>query len=149
MNKISIVIPAYNEVEGIAETLDQVSRVAASLRYDTEILVVDDGSTDGTSEAIPDSFRVIRHARNKGYGAALKTGLLEAEGDVIVILDADLTYPPERIPEMLDHLEFQDMVVGARTGDTVHIPLVRRPAKWILNQLANRVAGERIPDHKS
>ncbi|MCA9425197.1 MAG: glycosyltransferase family 2 protein [Candidatus Omnitrophica bacterium] len=149
MNKISIVIPAYNEVEGIAETLDQVSRVAASLRYDTEILVVDDGSTDGTSEAIPDSFRVIRHARNKGYGAALKTGLLEAEGDVIVILDADLTYPPERIPEMLDHLEFQDMVVGARTGDTVHIPLVRRPAKWILNQLANRVAGERIPDLNS
>ncbi|MCA9413020.1 MAG: glycosyltransferase family 2 protein [Candidatus Omnitrophica bacterium] len=149
MNKISIVIPAYNEVEGIAETLDQVSRVAASLRYDTEILVVDDGSTDGTSEAIPDSFRVIRHARNKGYGAALKTGLLEAEGDVIVILDADLTYPPERIPEMLDHLEFQDMVVGARTGDTVHIPLVRRPAKWILNQLANRVAGEKIPDLNS
>ena len=149
MTKISIVIPAYNEVEGIQETLQQVSKVVDSLPDETEILVIDDGSDDGTAEQIPDSIRVVRHDRNRGYGAALKTGLIHAEGERVVILDADLTYPPDRIPEMLEHLENQDMVVGSRTGTTVHIPLIRRPAKWVLTQLATLVAGQKIPDMNS
>ncbi|MCA9450553.1 MAG: glycosyltransferase family 2 protein, partial [Candidatus Omnitrophica bacterium] len=145
----SILIPAYNEVGGIDQTLAQVQKALASIPFDSEILVIDDGSTDGTAEKIPGTVRLIRHERNRGYGAALKTGLIESEGDVIVILDADLTYPPERIPELLDRLVDRDMVVGARTGATVHIPMIRRPAKWFLNQLANRVAGQKIPDLNS
>lgn len=147
---LSILIPAFNEAEGIESTLEQVARVVASLPCETEILVIDDGSTDGTAERISDpSVKIVRHSKNRGYGAALKTGLIHAEGDWVVIMDADLTYPPDRIPDMLARLEDWDMVVGARVGDRVHIPLSRRPAKWILNQLANRVAGEKIPDLNS
>ncbi len=150
VKKISILIPAFNEESGIQKTLDQVSSVAASLPFPAEILVIDDGSTDRTVERISGpSVRVLRHRRNRGYGAALKTGLTHATGDWIVIMDADLTYPPERIPELLARLNEADMVVGARTGESVKIPWVRKPAKWMLTQLANRVAGEKIPDLNS
>lgn len=148
--KISILIPAYNEEQGIEATLERVALAADSLPGECEIIVVDDGSTDGTSRKIQgERFRVVRHDRNRGYGAALKTGLLAAEGDAVVIMDADLTYPPERIPELVGFLNDYDMAVGARTGETVKIPFTRRPAKWVLNQLANRVAGEKIPDLNS
>ncbi len=150
VNKISILIPAYNEEAGIETTLDQISKVTESLPFECEILVIDDGSTDQTLERVHSSkVRVLKHDRNRGYGAALKTGLVHSEGDWIVIIDADLTYPPERIPELLARMNDCDMVVGARTGDEVHIPWVRRPAKWVLTQLANRVAGEKIPDLNS
>ena len=82
-------------------------------------------------------------------GVDSQTGLTHATGDWIVIMDADLTYPPERIPELLARLNEADMVVGARTGESVKIPWVRKPAKWMLTQLANRVAGEKIPDLNS
>ena len=73
---------------------------------------------------------VLRHRSNRGYGAALKTGITAASNPYIVITDADGTYPSEYIPELLAHLEQADMVVGARIGRKVKIPLIRRPAKW-------------------
>ena len=149
MVAVSIVIPAYNETGGIRPTLEQLKDAVTEL--DCEILVVDDGSSDDTATQAEacEGIRVLRHDVNRGYGAALKTGIRNARGDVICITDADGTYPNDRIPELFGLMDRYDMVVGARTGANVAIPLVRRPAKWCLNQLANLMAGTKIPDLNS
>lgn len=147
---VSIVIPAYNEEEGVGHVISELREVLERHFITAEIVVVDDGSTDATAQAaLAAGARVLRHRSNRGYGAALKTGITAASNQYIVITDADGTYPAEYIPEMLAHLEHADMVVGARVGRKVHIPLVRRPAKWVLNRLANYLTGARIPDLNS
>lgn len=143
---VTIVVPAYNEVNGIQGVLEELRAQDPSW----EVLVVDDGSTDGTGEIVQASgFRVLRHAVNRGYGASLKTGIRAAAADRIVITDADGTYPNERIGDLVALLDEYDMVVGARIGDKVHIPLIRRPAKWALNRLADYLSGTQIPDLNS
>lgn len=143
---VSIVVPAYNEVSGIREVLEELRRLDPTW----EVLVVDDGSTDGTGAIAAESgFRVIRHKVNRGYGASLKSGIRAATGSWIVITDADGTYPNERIPELVAGLAEHHMVVGARTGEKVHIPMLRRPAKRALNGLANYLSETRIPDLNS
>lgn len=149
----SVVIPAYNEEQGIEQVLQQLCATLSDSPVPYEIIVVDDGSRDKTA-AILGSFRGIRlisHPVNKGYGAALKTGIRFAEHNLICITDADGTYPNERILELIDHMQrhHTDMIVGARIGKHVHIPLVRRPAKWFVAQLANFVCDQHIPDLNS
>lgn len=147
---ISVVIPAYNEEDGIIDSVNSVQKVMEKSKYDYEIIVVDDGSTDKTSERVRETgARVVRHDINRGYGAGLKTGINAAKGDWIVITDADRTYPAERIPDLLRHASDNDMVVGARIGEAAKIPLIRRPAKWVLAQLANYLAETKIPDYNS
>lgn len=147
---VSILVPVYNEAEMIGETMRQITEMCRHLPYPAEVIVIDDGSTDGTAQQVDTAdVVVVRHDSNRGYGAALKTGLRHAQGERIVIIDADLTYPVQRIPDLLNELETCDMAVGARTGEQVHIPWVRRPAKWFLKVLANRVAGQKIPDLNS
>jgi glycosyltransferase involved in cell wall biosynthesis len=147
---VSIIIPAYNEENGINELIRNVKETMDQSPYKYEIVVIDDGSTDRTSmEAKGTGARILRHLKNRGYGAALKTGIRAAKYDVIVITDADGTYPSEVIPEIVGKLDGTDMVVGARTGQNVNIPLVRRPAKWILGKLATYITGEKIPDLNS
>jgi glycosyltransferase involved in cell wall biosynthesis len=148
MPRLLILVPAYNEELGIAATLERLKQVVAPLH--AEILVVDDGSTDRTAElATASGVRVIRHDTNRGYGASLKTGLRNTDADWICITDADGTYPCERIPDLVEHMSRYDMVVGARTGANVAIPLIRRPAKMFLNVLANVLTGQKIPDLNS
>jgi glycosyltransferase involved in cell wall biosynthesis len=150
MKKVSIIIPAYNEEAHIQPVLTDLQLLFEQHGIKGEIIVVDDGSTDATGRAAKAvGARVIRHRSNRGYGAALKTGILAASNGNIGILDADGTYPAKYLPEMLEELEQSDMVVGARIGQNVHIPLVRRPAKWLLNRLANYVSNARIPDLNS
>jgi glycosyltransferase involved in cell wall biosynthesis len=147
---VSVVIPAYNEEAAVREQVDNVRRVLNSHAVVHEIVVVDDGSQDRTvEEAIKSQARVLRHPANRGYGASLKTGILAAKYDTIVITDADGTYPAEEIPSLVAKLETADMVVGARTGAEVHIPFIRKPAKKILGWLAARISGQRIPDLNS
>ena len=147
---ISIIIPAYNEENAIAETIEQVRAIMTASSYDYELIVVDDGSTDSTGQrARQTGVRVIRHDENRGYGASLKDGIRAAKGDWIVITDADGTYPNDRIPDLLKHAGEHDMVVGARTGDAAKIPFVRRPAKWVLSKLANYLSETKIPDYNS
>jgi hypothetical protein len=147
---ISIIIPAYNEQAAIASQIMSVREVMRSNGITHEIIIVDDGSEDATAEkAIEAGARVLRKPENRGYGAAIKTGILAAEHDTIVIIDADGTYPAEQIPNLVRKLQTTDMVVGARTGDHVQISWVRRPAKWLLGLLANRVSGQSIPDLNS
>ncbi len=150
---LSVIIPAYNEEKGIGPVLSQLARVLAERGWLFELVVVDDGSQDETA-AVAGQYpgvTVLHHRTNRGYGAALKTGLRHARYNLICITDADGTYPNQRIPELIERLLYgqYDMVVGARIGARVAIPWVRRPAKWVISQLANFVAGEIIPDLNS
>ncbi|MBN1993488.1 MAG: glycosyltransferase family 2 protein [Anaerolineae bacterium] len=148
---VSVVIPAYNEEVAIGPVLKQVVEIlnGATPRY--EIIVVDDGSGDNTAQVAQTcpQVKVLRLPSNRGYGAALKAGIRHAAGQIIVITDADGTYPNNRIPDLLTQMAQADMVVGARTHPNVRIPVLRRPAKWFLRKLAEYVAEAQIPDLNS
>lgn len=147
---VSIVIPAFNEEHGVGPVVRRLRELCSQCGIRNEVIVVDDGSKDATAEAAAAAgARVVRHRSNRGYGAALKTGITVAKYNIVAITDADGTYPSETIPLMLAELEQADMVVGARTGNNVRIPWVRRPAKWVLNKLANYVTNSQIPDLNS
>jgi len=147
---VSVVIPAYNEGAHVAAQVIAVRETLARSGWTHEILVVDDGSQDRTAaEADSTGARVLRRPRNRGYGAALKLGIRHATYDWILITDADGTYPVESIPALLAAAERSEMVVGARLGASVSIPLARRPAKWFLTRLASYLAGQRLPDINS
>jgi glycosyltransferase involved in cell wall biosynthesis len=147
---VSVILPAYNEQNAVASQVEAIRRTLCAHDLAHEIIVVDDGSQDLTAkEASQARARVIRHAENRGYGAAIKTGILAATYETIVIIDADGTYPADQIPHLVTMLESADMVVGARIGKRVHIPWVRRPAKWLLGRLASLIAGHPIPDLNS
>lgn len=150
---ISIIIPAYNEERGISSVIEQLLVIMKSLEMPCELIVVDDGSVDQTAERVGAfaDVSLIQHQINRGYGAALKTGIRHAHYDLICISDADGTYPNDQIPPMLAsfHEKMLDMIVGARVGTGVKIPLIRRPAKWFIRKLAEIVAGSQIPDINS
>ncbi|MCK4619109.1 MAG: glycosyltransferase family 2 protein [Desulfobacterales bacterium] len=153
MKKISIVIPVYNEEkESLSNTISQLFRI--SWPGNMEIIVVDDGSDEKVKDleiSSMDRIKIIRHKRNRGYGAALKTGISNSCNECIVITDADGTYPNERIPELVAIFEKGnfDMVVGARVGRNVKIPLIRKPAKWFITKLASYLTDTKIPDINS
>ncbi len=150
---LAVIVPAYNEENAISQTVEQICSVMDGTGSDWELIVVDDCSSDGTTRALEaiehPRLRVLRHSRNKGYGASLKTGVLAAERQLVAITDADGTYPNRRIPELASQLGEGAMIVGARTGKSARIPLVRRPAKWAIGELANYLAQYRIPDLNS
>lgn len=150
MDGVSIVIPAFNEEGAIDEGVRDVLAVMEKSGIPFELVVVDDGSADRTAElAEAAGARVVSLPENQGYGAALKAGINRTRHDIIVITDADGTYPAEQIPVLLGELGEYDMVVGARIGANVAIPMVRRPAKWFLRKLASYLAGREIPDLNS
>jgi glycosyltransferase involved in cell wall biosynthesis len=150
---ISIVIPAFNEAAAIAESIGSLRAALAvsPATADAQILVVDDGSTDDTGRlASAAGATVIRHPHNVGYGQSLKTGIRAARHDTIVIIDADLTYPPEAIPELVAQLgQGFDMVVGARTGHHYEGSVYKGPLRQVLKFLVEFSAGRSIPDANS
>lgn len=149
---VSVVVPVFNEATGVERTMTELLRARSRLADASEILVVDDGSTDATPGILRrfSDITVIRHAENRGYGAALKTGIRAARGDVLAIMDADGTYPAGDLPRLL--LELTDgvgMVVGVRSGGAEAFPPLRRPGKAIVSALAAFLVGRRIPDLNS
>jgi len=152
---LSIVIPAYNEENGIGPVLKEMQGEieALNLPIPVEVIIVNDGSKDKTSEAIEpfvgDLFKLVVHPVNRGYGAALKTGIRAAQHPWILITDADGTYPNEHIPDVLKDRTSYDMIVGARIGENTNIPLIRRPPKWVLRKLASVLSQQNIPDLNS
>src|SRR2546425_452542 len=104
MNSVSIVIPVYNEIQTLAAVLDRV-RMASTAGLKKEVIVVDDGSTDGCREYLQqldaNGVSCVFHERNRGKGAALRTGFARATRDVVLVYDADLEYDPDEYPKLL------------------------------------------------
>jgi glycosyltransferase involved in cell wall biosynthesis len=139
---LTIIIPAYDEGDAIGAVISR----ARALRPQAEILVVDDGSGDNTTEAASAAgARVIRHPYNKGNGAAVKTGLRNAGGDVVLLLDADGQHSPEDIERVLSGIGEYDLVVGARTRDS-ESARIRDIGNAVFNNLATYLSGRKIPD---
>ena len=147
---VTIVIPAYNEQDAIGTVLEAIDATMSECDWRYEVVVVDDGSTDETAAVVKRyPVRLIELPDNRGYGMALTTGIEAARTELIVIIDADTTYPASAIPTLLSHADRYDMVVGARTGEDVNVPLIRRPAKALLRWLASYLAEQPIPDLNS
>jgi len=143
---VSIILPAFNEEAIIGSVVHKIKNVLAAYGREFEILVIDDGSTDETGEQAKISgAHVIRHPYNIGNGAAVKTGIRNARGSILVMLDADGQHPPEDIPRLLKKIGPYDMVVGARKS-TSESAVHRDLANHVYNGLASYVSGHKIKD---
>jgi glycosyltransferase involved in cell wall biosynthesis len=155
---VSIVLPCHNE-EG--HVVAEVARICAAMdasEFDYELVAYDDASTDETlarlreAEAQYPRLRVVAFRRNGGSGTVRRIGTQQARGQIVVWTDADMSYPNERIPELVAMLADEpglDQVVGARTSEEGTHKLLRVPAKWFIRKLAERLTGEQIPDLNS
>jgi len=148
--QLSVVVPAYDEVENLPTLVAELTSVLAATGRSWELLLVDDGSRDGTGEAMEAAaareprIRVLRLERNAGQSAALAAGLVRARGDQVVTLDADLQNDPADIPALLHALERADVVSGVRA--TRNDTWVRRASSRIANGFRRAVLGDRVTD---
>ena len=149
----AIIIPVYNEERVIADTVARLLRITESIRgWEFDITCVNDGSSDTTGVILEtlSGIRVITHEVNRGYGAALRTGLDSCRSDWVFIVDADATYPLEDLPRLLEPIpEGYDMVVGARGGEGIDLKPFHRVARWILRKMAHALTGTMVPDLNS
>ncbi|ANT61242.1 hypothetical protein AYJ57_13200 [Salipiger sp. CCB-MM3] len=147
---LSVVVPAFNEEGSLGKTIEEIRAVLEATDIPSEIIVVDDGSEDGTRQEALDAGVILEvNPGNLGYGASLKRGINRSQYDYVAILDADSTYPPRYLPEMFALAQDADMVVGDRGGAMNNVPLIRRPAKRVLNGLANFLAERKLNDLNS
>jgi glycosyltransferase involved in cell wall biosynthesis len=149
---VSVVLPVYNEVGHLAQEVKRIRTALETSGRTFEIIVVDDGSNDGSGEALEaiPGIRLIRFRTNRGSGSARKAGTSAARGRVVVWTDCDLTYPNEDIPRLVDTLdEGWDQVVGARTSEQGTHRALRVPAKWLIRRLASYLTDTKIPDLNS
>lgn len=145
--RLSIIIPAYNEAEAIGPTLRKLSGMTFPIEH--EIIIVDDGSTDDTYKVCSE-FPVIllKHSVNKGYGAALKTGIRKSSGDRIIILDSDGQHDPDEISKFIDLLEEYDMVIGERSAESFQVAN-RKLGKRIIRKVGEYLVEQKLPDFNS
>jgi glycosyltransferase involved in cell wall biosynthesis len=144
---ISVVIPAYNEAEGIPNLLEKIVELGYHKSY--EIIVVDDGSSDETAEIVKQfPVRLISHHTNKGYGAALKTGIRKAKGQKIIMLDSDGQHDPEYIPQIAALLEEHELVIGERTSDSFQVKN-RQGGKKLIRKVGEYLFDQKLPDFNS
>jgi polyisoprenyl-phosphate glycosyltransferase len=154
----SIVLPCYNEREHVMQEIKRISAAMDDSKIPYELIVIDDGSTDGTREVLAaaakefPAMRFMPFNRNGGSGTARRIGTREARGEIVVWTDADMTYPNERIPEFVQHLlddDSVDQVVGARTSEEGTYKILRVPAKWVIRRIASYLTNTEIPDLNS
>ena len=155
---VSIILPCYNEQDHVAAEVARICSAMDASGYSYEVLAFDDASTDETlarlHEAAPrfPHLQVVHFHRNGGSGTVRRIGTQRARGEIVVWTDADMTYPNERIPELVQMLEKDstvDQVVGARTSEEGTHKILRVPAKWFIRKLAERLTNFRIPDLNS
>lgn len=145
----SLVIPAFDEGQAIGAVVADFRGLLERIGCDYELIVVDDGSTDETAEqAERHGATVIRHERNRGYGAALKTGIRRSHHGLVAIADADGQHTGAQLRDLLAELADADVAIGMRDAAS-HVPFTRLPGKLILKWVANWVTGSVIPDLNS
>jgi glycosyltransferase involved in cell wall biosynthesis len=145
--QISVIVPVWNEVDTITGLFQDIRAVLETIGQPYEILAIDDGSQDGTQEkllALP-FVRTCVHPYNKGNGAAVKTGLRQATGRLLVLMDGDGQHDPKDIPHLLAYAETHELVIGSRPSGTAQ-PYLRRSANRFYNWLATYVSGQRVVD---
>ncbi len=143
----TIIVPAYNEEDAIKISLDKIVNSGYHKKY--EVIYVNDGSTDSTREIISEyPVKLINHNVNKGYGAALKTGIRKASGDKVVILDSDGQHDPQYIDKLIEMLDDYDMVIGERGVDS-HQVRKRRSGKKIIRKVGEYLVEQKLPDYNS
>jgi len=148
---VSVVLPIYNERGHLRQEIDRIRTALTASPYTFEIIVVDDGSNDGSEVdlAAIDGIRLLRHPHNRGSGAARRTGTTAARGRVVVWTDVDMTYPNEDIPQLVKELDGFDHVVGARRTEEGTVRFLRVPAKWFIRKLASYLTDTDIKDLNS
>jgi polyisoprenyl-phosphate glycosyltransferase len=155
---VSIVLPCYNEQDHVVAEVTRICAAMDTSGYTYELLAYDDSSTDETLarlyEAAPSfpQLQVVHFHRNGGAGTVRRIGTQQARGEIVVWTDADMTYPNERMPELVQMLEKEptlDQVVGARTSEEGTHKYLRVPAKWFIRKLAERLTNSQIPDLNS
>jgi glycosyltransferase involved in cell wall biosynthesis len=153
MTDRTLVVPIYNEIGSIDDMLDRVSEFIIYY-FEWDVVIVDDGSTDGTKEKIlsrelGNRVRVVHHKNNKGYGAALKTGILSTESNLIGIIDADGTYPFDEFKNLLVYSTDYPMVVGARVKKNAAIPFIKKVPKFFIRKFASYITNTNVIDFNS
>lgn len=144
---LTVVIPAFNEAAAVGQVVASVFENCGDIV--SQVIVVDDGSADETARAAEQAgARVLRHPVNRGYGAALKTGILAAGSGWIATLDADGQHDTSDLRGLCQRRGGYDMVIGSRRG-LLHSQLWRMPGKWLLWAMASYLVGQRIPDLNS
>jgi glycosyltransferase involved in cell wall biosynthesis len=148
---VSVVLPIYNEKGHLRAEIDRIRAALEKSRYSFELIVVDDGSNDGSESELSriEGITLITHRRNQGSGAARRTGTTAARGRVVVWTDVDMTYPNDLIPELVDSMEGLDHVVGWRQTEEGTHKLLRTPAKWVIRKLASFLSETDIKDLNS
>ena len=148
---VSVVLPVHNEAGHVEREIQRITSALEASPYRYELIVVDDGSTDGSDEILAglEGIHLVRFGRNRGTGAARKAGTHLARGRVVVWTDVDMTYPNEDIPRLVKELEGFDQVVGARTSERGKMKALRVPAKWLIRKLASYLSDTKIPDLNS
>ncbi len=148
---VSVILPVHNERGHLAREIDRVRTALEQSPYSFELIVIDDGSTDGSGEDLQqmDGIRLMRFAKNRGTGSARKAGTHAARGRVVVWTDVDMTYPNDEIPQLVKEMDGWDQVVGARTTEEGTAKALRVPAKWFIRKLASYLVETPIPDLNS
>jgi glycosyltransferase involved in cell wall biosynthesis len=145
--RYSVIIPAYNEAEGLRNLLQKLVSEGYHNRF--EIIIVDDGSTDGTGQmASGFPVRVVHHTGNKGYGAALKTGIRKATGDYVITMDSDGQHDPKYLEEMTLLLKEHEMVIGTRSAAS-HQVKTRQAGKRVIRWVGEYLVEQKLPDYNS
>ena len=148
---VSIVLPVYNEADHLEQEVLRIRKAMEGSELSYEIVIVDDGSTDGSGDLAGslEGVRLLRFATNRGSGSARKYGTMASSGRVVVWTDVDMTYPNHEIPSLVDAMEGYDQVVGARNSEEGTVKLLRRAAKWLIRKLASYLSKTEIPDLNS
>jgi len=148
--KTSVIVPIFNEAELLQAVLERVRAV----EFEKELILVDDGSTDGTRDILerekgkPDTI-VLLHERNRGKGAAIRTGLRAATGEIVIIQDADMEYDPAQIPALIEPIARGEakVVFGSRFLGAIHdMKLANRAANYILAGFVSLLYWQRLSD---